>query len=638
MRQAVKKLIVTFLIFTALSVLQRAVFVLCYHSLEPDAAFTQWLACFLHGLPLDLSIAGYLTVIPALLITVETSIGSHRLRIADRIYYGIAAFCLSVIYVLDLMLYAYWGNPLDFSPIFYFTSSPSAAMASASGLMLAGGIAAIILLTTGIYCALRHTVGRIKIEPSKHPWKKIAWMILLTGCLLLPIRGSFTVAPVNISKAYFSTIPTLNHTAVNPVMSLLYSMTHQTDFGNQFRFMDDKEAEATVREMLTPLDSARSAEAAIAQASEQELPSSAKPFDAGKESLLRPGTATPDIYVILLESFSSSIMPSLGGEAVATGLDSIARSGLYARRCFASGFRTDRAIPAIVSGFPAQPTTSVMKYVEKAAKLPALPHELARLGYESKYYYGGDASFTNMKAYLINSGFVSVVQDSDFPLSSRLSKWGTPDHYVFQRALDDANADHSQTPKFVIIQTSSSHEPFDVPYSDPRFRDNERLNAFAYVDSCATAFVNALRDSDKDRNALVILVADHWGVYPKDPQPMTERFHIPLIITGSALSENLRGRTLTGIISQTDIPATVLAALGLDASMFEFSRNFLDPSAPDAAVFAGNGTFGYADMHDTVIIDTNSKEPVFSSGNNPSKAVHRLKAALQTIYNRLSQL
>lgn len=64
---------------------------------------------------------------------------------------------------------------------------------------------------------------------------------------------------------------------------------------------------------------------------------------------------------------------------------------------YASGYRTDRAIPAVVSGFPAQPTISVMKYVDKAAHLPSIPRQLAPLGYRSTYYYGGDADFTNMR-------------------------------------------------------------------------------------------------------------------------------------------------------------------------------------------------------------------------------------------------
>ena len=70
--------------------------------------------------------------------------------------------------------------------------------------------------------------------------------------------------------------------------------------------------------------------------------------------------------MIIAESFSAHLMPSLGGEPIAVRLDSIAQSGMLFTNFYASSFRTDRGIPAILSGFPAQPNTSLMKYVEKA--------------------------------------------------------------------------------------------------------------------------------------------------------------------------------------------------------------------------------------------------------------------------------
>ena len=62
-------------------------------------------------------------------------------------------------------------------------------------------------------------------------------------------------------------------------------------------------------------------------------------------------------------------------------------------------------------------------------------------GYRTKYYYGGDADFTNMRSYLMSSGFEDIVADRDFPVSERLSKWGVHDHLVFRRLLDDLKAE-----------------------------------------------------------------------------------------------------------------------------------------------------------------------------------------------------
>ena len=115
---------------------------------------------------------------------------------------------------------------------------------------------------------------------------------------------------------------------------------------------------------------------------------------------------------------------------------------------------------------------SIMKFVEKTERLPSISRQLKTTGYEPSYYYGGDINFTNMKAYLVNSGFNNIICDKDFHISQRMSKWGAPDHVVFERALTDVTKNSPAKPRFTVIQTSSSHEPFEVPYSNPRFADN----------------------------------------------------------------------------------------------------------------------------------------------------------------------
>ena len=62
-----------------------------------------------------------------------------------------------------------------------------------------------------------------------------------------------------------------------------------------------------------------------------------------------------------------------------------------------------------------------------------------------------------MLAYLRAGGFSTVVSDKDFPMSMRASKWGAPDHAVFERALNDART-AGAAPRFSVVQTSSSHE------------------------------------------------------------------------------------------------------------------------------------------------------------------------------------
>ena len=202
MKSACKKLILTFLLFVALFALQRGVFVAIYSHIEPKAAASQWLGAFIHGLPLDLSMAGYLSIIPAILIIVAMTRWSAKTLWPERVYYGLASLLLAAVSVLDIVLYSYWGQRLDYTPIFYFSTSPSAALASAGFFQALGGVAAILLLGAGIFWLLMKTVGAIRITQARS-WKSVAWMTAISALLFLPIRGSLTVQPVNISKAYF---------------------------------------------------------------------------------------------------------------------------------------------------------------------------------------------------------------------------------------------------------------------------------------------------------------------------------------------------------------------------------------------------------------------------------------------------
>ena len=91
-----------------------------------------WWAVLWHGLPLDLSIAGYLSAVPALLLVVGTWWRSRWLDRAMTVVLAISALAVALAFVVNSVLYAYWGFPLDSTPLFYFFSSPKDAFASAS--------------------------------------------------------------------------------------------------------------------------------------------------------------------------------------------------------------------------------------------------------------------------------------------------------------------------------------------------------------------------------------------------------------------------------------------------------------------------------------------------------------------------
>ena len=614
----------TYCLFICIFALQKPFFMLFYRSLYESVSWTEWLGVMWHGLPLDLSLAGYLTVVPGLLFICSAWTVSNLLR---RIWYGYFAFIsvlLSVIFTVDLGLYEYWGFRLDATPLFYFFSSPKDAVASVSIWVVIGGIIAMVAYAAALYGIFHGVLLRKRVfERMKIPYQRLrvsGVLLLLTGLLFIPIRGGFTVSTMNTGKVYFSTDQRLNHAAINPAFSLMESLSKQKDFGSQYRFM---EADAADRIFSGLADPAVPMRDGISADSLQQAPDSL-------HSLFT--TKRPDVLFIIMESFSSWLMTTLGGEpGVAVQLDSLAQEGVLFTNFYANSFRTDRGLVAILSGYPAQPTTSIMKYPEKTDGLPSIPRSLKNAGYSLEYYYGGDADFTNMRSYLVSSGIEKIISETDFPLSERQGKWGAPDHTLFQRFLKDLKEEKQQEPFFKIVQTSSSHEPFEVPF----YRlDDKVLNAFAYADSCVGDFVRQYKETPMWKNTLIVLVPDHLGAYPRPVENPLEGHTIPLILIGGAVKEP---RVVDTYASQIDIAATLLSQLGLPHDDFTFSKNIFNPSSPHFGYFTEPTLFGMVTAENQLVYNLDANTVQIDEGTEKGANLEKGKAFLQKLYDDLAK-
>lgn len=618
---ALLKLTATFLAGIVCFILGKMLFLVVNSGIYHDLSGANILAIITHGMSMDCSMSGYLAILPAILLWISIFVGSRG--IIDKLlqgYYILVSLLLGAIVLLDAVLYSYWQFKLDMTPIFYFTSSPSAAFASAEWWMYVAGplgwlVVAAIFHIIFYYPVLKWIPEVVVEKRFKKRMFSFLGMIVAAALLVIPIRGGVTVSTMNLSRAYYSNDQRLNHAAVNPAFSLMYSLSHQDNFSSQFRFMPEEEALARFEEL--------NGKVAVSSPGVEDS-DSIPPLIARGER--------PDIYILILESFSSHLFPSLGGEAVATGLDSIAASGLLFDNFYANSFRTDRGLVSIISGYPAQPTTSLMKYVSKTEHLPSLSKKMRdEGGYATTYYYGGDANFTNMRAYLVNAGFDRIICDNDFPIEKRLSKWGAHDEEVLRLAASEMRPYNAGKPQLKVIQTSSSHEPFEVPYDDHGRFSDKRAKAFAYTDSCVTSFVNSMKMSEAWDNTLVVIVPDHYGAYP-DLEDAIMRHKIPLIMSGGALRRHGR-ESVPG--SQIDIAATILAALGLPHQEFTFSKNLADPRLPHYAYFADPARIGLITSSDSVVYN-------LESGRMESKGGDRLlpyaKSYLQILYNNLSGL
>ncbi len=594
--------------------IQKPLFLLIENSSASSPADNIWASIppvIWHGLKLDLAIAGYATLLPALMLLASVWMRKELVRPILNAYFWIVSFGISLCFILNAALYPFWKFPLDSTPFSFFFSSPADAFASTSIWFSLSALVIMVIYTCLVWLLLRMPAPKRHDRMDRHRIRTSLLLLILTGLLFIPIRGGFDVSTNNTGNAYFCQNTFLNHAAVNPVFSLMESVTHQNDFGSQYRFMGDKEATKIFKTMVSASD--RNTSPLLSEKARKD--------------------ESPDILIVIMEGFASDMMPSMGScKDVAVELDSIAQQGILFTRFYANSFRTDRGLVSILSGFPAQPTTSIMRFPAKAAQLPSLARSLAKnRNYQSAYYYGGDVNFAFQRSYLVSQGFQKIISETDFPYGDRKSKWGVPDHLLANRLLADLKKQKGSQPMLRVMQTSSSHEPFDVPYK--RLED-KRLNSFAYTDSVIGSLIREYSKLPRWKNTLVILVPDHVGSY-KDGLDYSQRsrFQIPLIMVGGAVT---RPQKVNAIGSQQDIAATLLAQLGIPHDEYLYSKNMMSDQTPKFAFFTAPDVFGVVSEENSLIYDNKAQRPVYDKGEKPGYNTKRGQAYLQKLFDDIN--
>ena len=606
MKKRVLFLFACFITFILVFALQKPVFMLYNHASGGGLSISDYLQVMVHGLQLDATVAGYLTVIPLLLTLLSVWIPGRYITFILKGYFFIVACIISLIFVVDIALYPYWGFRLDATPLFYL-QSPSDALASAPASTLILQTLVFVVYTYGIFWALKRFV--LPLMPEQYVKKMFSnsvQLVLLGGILFIPIRGGVTTSTANVGMVYFSKNQFLNHSAINPCFSFLASLSKQQDFAAQYNYFSESQRSKIFKKLTN------------------------QPQGDSIPELLT--TKNPNIILILMESFSANAIEVLGGEAgVTPNINRLSKEGILFSNMYANSFRTDRGIVAVLNGYLAQPTTSIMKYPAKSQTLPSIAKSLQKKGYTSDMLYGGDINFTNMQSYFFSSGYSKVTADRDFPLKSRLSKWGANDDITFAHLYQSMTDNSRKEPFFSTFLSLSSHKPFEVPYN--RLKD-PYLNSVAFTDSCLGDFIDKLKKLPLWNNTLIVLVSDHGFRYPasvKEHDP--KRYHIPMLWLGGAIKEP---RVIANYGNQTDLAATLLYQLDLPHKEFTFSNNMVDSLQPAYAFYSYNNGFGFIDTTGVSVYDCESEKPLIikpEAGNEIR--LNNGKALLQTLYDDL---
>lgn len=610
MKKRLLFLLTVFIVWLPLLAVQKPAFLLYHHALANGCSLTNYLQVITHGLLLDCTVSGYLTAIPLLCVLVSIWLPGTFYKKFLQGYFLVMALLIAAIFAVDVALYGYWGFRLD-ATLFFYLQSPADAMASVPvGTFLLQFLLFILYAYAIFWVFRRFIIPMFPVDRVRGRLGGTLVILLAGGILFIPIRGGVTTSTANVGMVYFSKNQFLNHSAINPAFSLLASLSKQQDFAAQFNFFPEEERRERYAALTAHNDSLTN--------------------QAEKRELLT--TDRPNILIILMESFTANAVEAVGGEAgVTPNLNRLSKEGITFTNMYANSFRTDRGLVAVLNGYLAQPTTSIMKYPAKSQTLPSIAKSLGEKGYVADMLYGGDINFTNMQSYFFSSGYSKITADRDFPLSSRLSKWGANDDITFSHLYESIKNRNGKTPWLSTFLTLSSHEPFEVPF---HHLDDPYLNSVAFTDSCIGSFVNKLKELPVWKNTLIVLISDHGFRYPsslKDYEP--RRYHIPMIWLGGVVKEPAIVDTYA---NQTDLAATLLSQLNLPHNQFIFSRDIFDPGYPKYSFYTYSNGFGFIDNSGVSAYDNESNTPLLEAPAESSKQrLDKGKVLLQTLYDDL---
>lgn len=499
-----------------------------------DALFlSNFIQVWKSGILLDLSMVGYLSIIPILGIFCNKILPVITHKVVQ--FYGWFTWLFLVIVMAsDAYFYYYWGQKTNLG----FTQFLGEENAGLFSLETQTFVVTFLFILLGIYGFSRRGAMLFHLPEKGSIWTAIVLLIIS----FVMIRGGVSNVPINISSAYFSKNNALNNAAVNPAWSFLATELER-DKHAPLKFFEQKEQAENI---LSQINSSKD----------------------DYTSLLEPYDSNTNLILIVLESFSAKVVGSVSGEKFGSTpqLDLISGQGISFSNAYASSFRSDKGLLALTTGFPSGARQTLTNFPTELSAKPSV-FKLFSKDYWTSFYYGGNLDFANIKVLFSDA---DELKSGDDFVSSKRNTWGVHDEDVFQTFGDDFIT--RKKPQFSMLFSLSSHEPFDVP--NYQNREDPYLNSISYTDSCLGLLINRIKESDKWSNTLIMITADH-GVRRPDNAPIYSdiNFKIPLILTGGVVRQDT---VIREIVSQSDLPSTVASYLN---KPFIFSQqSVLQPS------------------------------------------------------------
>lgn len=555
----------TLLALFATGILLFALFraVLFFYRVEGVADHHEWLLpMFITGLRFDISVVSIFCALLWLWILVSPEKWVQR---ASHVYASVILFIIALSELAGISFFGYYDFRLNYLVLEHgadpevlrtiWVDFPVIRILLGSIVVAVGAYGIFRLIERALHASTPTPIGvRLVLRRWIVP---LLWLPLLA----LGVRGSLGHRGINPSLAAVSPNRVINEIAGSGVFNLIYEFEQQLEgtyvrVDSLYEPLPDKEALQETKALLGSQGS----------------------FVPGAKNVLLREIENPprekplNVVFVVMESFTGFLVKSVGGKYdLAPEFDALSKEGILFANCYATGERTVQGLEASITSFPPLPGVSIVRRPESAAGgFATLGNVLEKRGYATRFYYGGDGLFDQMRGFFRNNGFQDFVEEADFKDPVFVSEWGVSDEDLFAKANAEFEKFHAEgKPFFASLLTVSLHSPWKYPdgriealpknFDVPAGYEYDELNNFRYSDYAIGKFIRDAKKLAYFDDTLFVLVGDH-GVHLRGRNLIpSEEYQVPALFLAP---KYLTPERIERVASQLDLAPTILGILG----------------------------------------------------------------------------
>ncbi len=563
-----KKDLKQWLFFMALLSFMRLVLIVVFHG--KIGATTPWAdipKTFLNGLRYDVMVATYIALIPLLMSVLCGFVDIRKAAEPVRALFGRLFIVLSV--VLSVVTIGYFKEYNDqfnhwIFNLFYddtraIFSTIWAEYHPVPGLIAAGLVSFVLLKLYGFHMKS----AWLSADAADRRWPplllRILYGIILASLVTIGLRGSYGHRPLKLEDAAVTRDDFLNKAVLNPYRALTSAYAAHTkilSLSNGLEaYLPDGDVRRAARELLSKHES----------------------FSYLDEYLKRtaPGHRNKQpshIFLVVMESYDAwPLLKKYSSLGLTHELSSLAGKGIHIAHFLPASDGTATSLSALITGLPDVNVVTNYQKMSQKAYPSSLAESFKRLGYRTRFFYGGYLSWQKVGDFVKAQGFEEIYGAAHIGTWASHNEWGVEDEALFDFIVRSVNSSAAQ-PSLNVVVTTSYHPPYELDVYGKGFPvktvpddlasqfDNsvtlKVLGHLWYADRCIGDFVRAAEN--KLGSALFVFTGDHYGRKFLNTHPdFFEGSAVPFVLYGKDVLRGVNVPT-NAAGSHIDIASTLI--------------------------------------------------------------------------------